>query len=100
MPEISNEELKKLREALDLYNSRSKDMIILSKEEIAKIRELIKSEKDINQLVSDKKAVTRAWSILKTGLMAMAGTIVAWQVIINQGISGILRFLGVDVQGD
>lgn len=65
-----------------------KAVIVLSEDEV----------KELKQWLSDKKALGRVYSILKTGLITTAGIILAWNVffdnIIKNGLGIISGYFG------
>jgi hypothetical protein len=50
----------------------------------------------LKQLLEDRKSISRAWSIIKTALITIAATIVAYNTIYENGVKAISHFLGID----
>lgn len=71
-----------LKEALDGGEER---VVVLSKDEYLELKKMIE----------DRKALGRAWSIVKTILFGVAATIVAYNTVIEGGMKAISHFLGL-----
>lgn len=86
MPDIEENPVEQLKQILEELRNEQKSIVGLTPDEI----------KELKQWLNDEKAISRAWSIIKTIIISAASTVVAWHVIVNNGLKGLLGILGVD----
>lgn len=81
----ADQEKKMLSLLNEALHGEEKQIVILSKEEYS----------DLKKMLEDRKAIGRAWSIIKTILFGVAATIAAYNVIFEGGYKAISHLFGI-----